>query len=364
MIRRAAILCLLVLLAATAAHAQAPNTLTPEERAAGWTLLFDGKTTTGWRGFQKPAFPAAGWTVEDGALKCLGQKGGDILTTAAFTDFEFAWEWRLSPKANTGVKYFVDERRGNTTGAVGHEYQIIDDQGYDAEPLSAKQKTGGWYDVIPPKTAAAKPIGQWNQSRILVRGTHVEHWLNGILVVQFETGSAESAAGVAASKFKDVAGYADKIRTPILLQDHNTVAWFRSLKIRELPPPAAQEPSPMPPPAVLPGRVFHSAQTPYKGDETKKGRRFFYGTEHTGFALECHETVLGPGIETHPPHSHAHEEIIVVVEGTLEVSIDGNPETVEAGSVIHYEPNKPHNLRNIGATPSRYYVIELRGRND
>jgi len=235
MTRRAAVFFLLGLLITAAANAQAPNALSPAERAAGWTLLFDGKTTAGWRGFQKPAFPAEGWAVEDGTLKCLGLEGGDILTTATFTDFEFTWEWKLSPKGNTGVKYFVDERRGNTTGAIGHEYQIIDDDGYDVEPLSARQRTGAWYDVMPPRAAAAKPIGQWNQSRLVVRGRHVEHWLNGTLVVQFETGSAESAAGVAASKFKDVAGYADKIPTPILLQDHSTVAWFRDLKIRPLP---------------------------------------------------------------------------------------------------------------------------------
>jgi hypothetical protein len=233
--KRAAIACFLLAVSTAPAPAQSPNTLSPEERAAGWTLLFDGTTTAGWRGFQKAAFPAGGWAVEDGTLKCLGQKGGDILTTATFTDFEFAWEWKLSPKGNTGVKYFVDERRGNATGAIGHEYQLIDDEGYDVEPLSAKQKTGGWYDVMPPRSAAAKPIGQWNQSRILVRGTHVEHWLNGTLVAQFETNSAESAAGIAASKFKDVAGYADKIPTPILLQDHSTVAWFRNLKIRSVP---------------------------------------------------------------------------------------------------------------------------------
>ena len=225
---------LLLLLAAAHAPAQAPNTLTADERAAGWTLLFDGTSTAGWRGFQKAAFPAGGWAVEDGSLKCLGTKGGDILTAATFTDFEFAWEWRISPKGNTGVKYFVDERRGNATGAIGHEYQIIDDDGYDLEPLSATQKTGGWYDVLPPKAAAAKPVGQWNQSRILVAGTRVEHWLNGTLVAQYDTDSAASAAGVAASKFKDVPGYADKIATPILLQDHNSVAWFRNLKIRAL----------------------------------------------------------------------------------------------------------------------------------
>jgi sugar phosphate isomerase/epimerase len=217
------------------ASAPPQNVLSAEEKAAGWRLLFDGKTTNGWRGFQKQAFPADGWVVEHGTLKGLGRKGGDILTTATFTDFEFAWEWRLSFQGNSGVKYFVDERRGNATGAIGHEYQMIDDGNYTLEPLSPKQQTGGWYDVTPPLTAAAKPVGEWNQSRIVVRGKNVEHWLNGTLTAKYVTDSPESSAGIASSKFKDVPGYADKIRTPILLQDHNTVVWFRNLKIRELP---------------------------------------------------------------------------------------------------------------------------------
>jgi quercetin dioxygenase-like cupin family protein len=113
---------------------------------------------------------------------------------------------------------------------------------------------------------------------------------------------------------------------------------------------------------ALPGKVYHSNQIPYAGDAKKKGRRFFPGAEHSGFNLEAHETVLGPGTETHPPHSHEHEEIIVVVEGTVEIVVDGRPETVEAGSVIYYAPNRPHGLRNAGTTPCRYYVVELRGR--
>ncbi len=116
-------------------------------------------------------------------------------------------------------------------------------------------------------------------------------------------------------------------------------------------------------PQRLPGKIYHSAQVPYTGDEKKKGRRFFYGAEHGGFNLEAHETVLAPGVEPHPPHSHEHEEIIIVVEGTIEVSVDGSKETAETGSVIYYEPNRSHNLRNVGTTPCRYYVIELRGRN-
>jgi quercetin dioxygenase-like cupin family protein len=123
--------------------------------------------------------------------------------------------------------------------------------------------------------------------------------------------------------------------------------------------PAPQGPQTTP----LPARVYHSGEIPYKGDEKKKARRFFYGPEHSGYNLEMHETVLGPGVETHPPHTHEHQEIIVLVEGTVQVSMDGRTDTVEAGSVIFYEPDRPHNLRNIGTTPCRYYVVELRGRN-
>jgi quercetin dioxygenase-like cupin family protein len=113
----------------------------------------------------------------------------------------------------------------------------------------------------------------------------------------------------------------------------------------------------------LPAKVYHSAEIPYKGDATKKARRFFYGPEQSGYNLEMHETVLGPGVETHPPHTHAHQEIIILVEGTVQVSMDGRTDTVEAGSVIFYEPNRPHNLRNTGTVPCRYYVVELRGKS-
>ena len=104
-----------------------------------------------------------GWVVENGTLKSLGKKGGDIVTTSTYADFEFAWEWRLSPQGNSGVKYFVDETRGNSGGAIGHEYQTIDDDNYAAMALSVRQKTGAWYDVLPPIKAAARPVGEWNR---------------------------------------------------------------------------------------------------------------------------------------------------------------------------------------------------------
>lgn len=216
-------------------EASTQNTLSAEDTAGGWTSLFDGKTATGWRGFRKSTFPATGWVVVGGTLKSLGQKGGDIVTTTSYTDFELSWEWRLSPQGNSGVKYFVDEQRGNSTGAIGHEYQMIDDENYAVEPLNAKMKTGAWYDVLAPARAAARPIGAFNQSRLVVDGNIVEHWLNGTLVLRYDITSPEAAAGVAASKFKDVPGYGTKISTPILLQDHNTVVWFRNIRIRALP---------------------------------------------------------------------------------------------------------------------------------
>jgi (S)-ureidoglycine aminohydrolase len=116
------------------------------------------------------------------------------------------------------------------------------------------------------------------------------------------------------------------------------------------------------PGTTLPAKVYHSTQVPYTGDEKKKARRFFFGAEQSGFNLEMHETVLGPGVETHPAHTHAHQEIIILIEGTVDVFMDGRTEKVEAGSVIFYEPNKPHNLRNTGTTACRYYVVELRGK--
>ena len=127
-------------------------------------------------------------------------------------------------------------------------------------------------------------------------------------------------------------------------------------------PQAAQAPQ-GPQSTALPAKVYHSAEIPYKGDAKKKARRFFYGPEHSGYNLEMHETVLGPGVETHPLHTHSHQEIIILVEGTVQVSMDGRTDTVEAGSVIFYEPDRPHNLRNTGTVPCRYYVVELRGRN-
>jgi hypothetical protein len=207
-----------------------PNQLTPEETAAGWRLLFDGKTTQGWRSFRKDRFPSKGWVVEEGWLKCIaGGRGGDIVTVDQFTDFDLRWEWRLPPRANNGVKYFITEERSQ---AIGHEYQLID----ETLVKNDKQRTASFYDVLPPRSdKPLKPPGEINQSRILVQGNHVEHWLNGAKVLEYELGSEAVAAAIARSKFKSVSGFGTKIKGRLLLTEHGSEACFRSIKLRPLP---------------------------------------------------------------------------------------------------------------------------------
>lgn len=208
-----------------------PNTLTAAEKAAGWTLLFDGQTTAGWSSFKKPTISTTnGWIIEDGWLKKPAKaRAGDIISTKQFTNFELEWDWRIPAKANNGVKYFITEERGN---GVGHEYQMID----DSILKSRKSMTASFYDVLPPKEhAPVKLAPEFNHSRILVQGNHVEHWLNGEKVLTYELGSDEVLAAVAKSKFKTVKGFGTKIKGHILLTDHNDEASFHNIKIRELP---------------------------------------------------------------------------------------------------------------------------------
>lgn len=219
---------------ATLVSAADLNSLSAEEQAAGWRLLFNGKDLTGWRQYGKktPTPPGEGWKVEDGLLKKLPKvRGGDIITEAQFEDYELSWEWRLAPGANNGVKYLVTEAR---TIGPGHEYQMIDDKA-GKDIAAAKRKTASFYDVLPPATdKPLKEPGQWNASRILIKGNHVEHWLNGAKVLAYELGGEEVLKAVADSKFKKAAGFGTKIKGHIMLTDHGDEAWFRNIKLREL----------------------------------------------------------------------------------------------------------------------------------
>lgn len=227
-----------VLLTAQPTSRATLNQLSAAEQSAGWRLLFDGVSTKGWRGFKKAAFPAKGWLVEDGRIKHLASGGsptadsGDIITTETFNDFDLQFEWRVAAGGNSGIKYLVTEERD---GPIAHEYQIIDDARHPDAKIGPNRSTAALYDVMaPPANKPLKPAGEFNSGRILLRGTHVEHWLNGVKVLEYELGSPALKAAKAASKFKDVPGWEDKLRGHILLQDHGDEVWFQNIKIREL----------------------------------------------------------------------------------------------------------------------------------
>jgi len=171
--------------------------------------------------------------VEDGILKKVGgEQGGEIITEQKFNDFEVSWEWRISEAGNNGLKYLVTEERPS---APGHEYQMLDDDKHPDGKIGPHRQTGSFYDVIPPKAGKPiNPVGDWNSSRVLVKGNHVEHWLNGAKVVEYELGSEELKAAIAKSKFKKAEGFGTKIEGHLMLTDHKDECWFRNIKIREL----------------------------------------------------------------------------------------------------------------------------------
>ncbi len=208
-----------------------PNELSAAEQKAGWKLLWDGQTLYGWRSFKKPGPPAQGWKIENGILTHkLNGNGGDLITEQTFDDFEFSWEWSMPPKSNNGIKYFITEER---SAAIGHEYQMIDDSLEKDHPESS---TASFYLVVAPKPdKQVKPFGEWNHSRVLVQGNHVEHWLNGIKVVEYECGSDAILEQVKKTKFKTTEGFGKKIKGHLLLTSHHDECSFRNLKVRELP---------------------------------------------------------------------------------------------------------------------------------
>ena len=217
MLLRAPILASLLLAATVPALTQAPNTLTKKEKAQGWQLLWDGKTTTGWESERGGPFPSSGWVIKDGLLTSTG--------------------------ANSGILYLVDlDLKKGPGSPVGYEYQILDD---DVHPDAKRGKDGNrtvasLYDLIPAAgtadhTKPIHPVGEWNTARILVNGTHVEHWLNGVKVVEYDRDSPQFRELIANSKFKVYPNFADMHDTVIDLQDHGFPVSFRNIKIRELP---------------------------------------------------------------------------------------------------------------------------------
>ena len=230
--KRLLIISLLAILMIGMAHAQLPK-LSAKEIKQGWTLLFDGKTSAGWKSYRADRpFPEKGWVIENGVLTIdPAGRGGDIITVAEFSDFELSLDFKISKGANGGIKYFILPGTN-----LGCEYQILDDENHpDAkEGINGNRLQGGLYDVIPPKGKKDKPVGEWNNARIIAKGNHVEHWLNGKKIVEFERGSDAFKAMVAQSKFSTNEKWSTPTQSPILLQDHGDVVSFRNIKIRKL----------------------------------------------------------------------------------------------------------------------------------
>jgi hypothetical protein len=220
------------------AHA-ADNTLTEAEKSAGWKLLFDGKSTAGWRGYRLKEMPP-GWSVIDGALvKVKGGAGGkgagggdDIVTTEEFDNFELSLEWKIVRNGNAGVLYHVSEE-AVTAWHFAPEVQILDNTTWPNR--DRRQHAGACYDLYAPAKDVTKPVGEWNHFRVLVNGAHVEHWLNGEKIVTYELWSDDWKERVAKSKFKDKPKFGTLKRGPICLQDHSDRVEFKNLKIRPLP---------------------------------------------------------------------------------------------------------------------------------
>ena len=220
------------------------NTLSAREQADGWQLLWDGKTTDGWRGAKLDHFPENGWSIKNGELivhKAGGGEstnGGDIVTTRKYRNFMLSVDFKITNGANSGIKYFVDPDLNKGEGsAIGCEFQILDDERHPDAKLGVKgnRKLGSLYDLIPAPAQKPFNIGVWNTALIIVRGRHVEHWLNGTKLLEYNRNDQEWDALVAYSKYRDWPNFGNAPEGHILLQDHGDEVHFKNIKIRELP---------------------------------------------------------------------------------------------------------------------------------
>ncbi len=211
-----------------------PNTLSKKEIKEGWKLLFDGKTMDNWKMFN--GGKVTGWKVVDGVMNNSGggsDHGGDIITKDQFTNFILTLEWKINPESNSGVFYHVQEGVTDRIYQTGPEYQLLDDKGWPTK-LHDDQYSGANYAMQAPVGAKVKPLDQWNSTKIVVDGTHVEHWLNGVKVVEYELWSDDWKARKEAGKWKDVPHYGMAKTGHIGLQDHGGLTQFRNIKIKEL----------------------------------------------------------------------------------------------------------------------------------
>jgi 3-keto-disaccharide hydrolase len=222
----APLLCMHMVMAQTAG-------LTKNEINKGWRSLFDGKSLDGWQKANGQPFNGKGWTVKDGVLSTdtASGHGGDIVTTTEFGDFELSLEFKLAPGTNSGIKYALFKN-----SSLGCEYQLIDDARHADAKLgkNGNRTLGALYDILPPSDKKVKPVGEWNTVRIVKKGTHAEHWLNGKMVLSYDRTSEAFKKAVAESKFKKENGFGETSPSPILLQEHGDIIHYRNIKIKNL----------------------------------------------------------------------------------------------------------------------------------
>jgi hypothetical protein len=229
-------------LEATMAGSSTMNTLTEQEKADGWQLLFDGQSTAGWRGYNKQAFPEKGWEVKDGMLTVLKAEGetaagGDIITEKQYENFDLQFEFKITQEANSGILYRVKEIPNAPGWHSGPEYQVIDNQGWTVKDPSfnmATHRTGDNYDLHAAPGDYSKPVGEWNQGRVMVNNGKVEHWLNGQKTIEYDFNSTAYKDVVKKSKFAKLKEYGANKKGHIGIQEHGATVYYRNIKIKEL----------------------------------------------------------------------------------------------------------------------------------
>lgn len=220
------------------------NELTKDQIKDGWVLLFDGKSSKGWVGLGKDKFPETGWEIKEGVLTVNPaakdsekKRGGSILTVGMYDNFEFKFDFKITEGANSGIKYFVREEDAKAGKELGLEFQVLDDNKHpDAKKGTAGNRTvASLYDLIAAdKSKKVNAIGQWNTARIVSKGKHVEHWLNGKKVLEYERGSKEFMDLIAISKYKNIKDFGLAKKGHILLQDHKDTVSYRNIMVKKM----------------------------------------------------------------------------------------------------------------------------------